>query len=94
MGEQRALAPGLEAEPQIELATFSFCVTEILILRTAHSWNGSSEKWGTDGGQKGNNGKLNEKRAYDFTRKPLNLHGPRRIKFQLVIWRDYRIFRV
>ena len=48
-------------------------------------WNGSSEKWGTGGGQKGKSEELNEKRAYDFTRKPLNSHGPRRIKFQDVI---------
>ena len=38
-------------------------------------WNGSSEKWGTGGGQKGKSEKLNEKRAYDFTRKPLNSHA-------------------
>lgn len=56
-------------------------------------WNGSSEKWGTDGGQKGKSEKLNEKRAYDFTRKPLNSQ-PRRIKFQVVILRNYRIFLV
>ena len=36
-------------------------------------WNGSSEKWGTDGGQKGK---------------------PRRIKFQVVILCNYRIFLV
>ena len=42
-------------------------------------WNGSPEKWGTGGGQKGKSGELNEKRAYDFTRKPLDSHGsPRR----------------
>ena len=29
-------------------------------------WNGSSEKWGTGGGQKGKSEELNEKRAYDF----------------------------
>ena len=28
-------------------------------------WNGSSEKWGTGGGQKGKSGALNEKRARD-----------------------------
>ena len=42
-------------------------------------WNASSEKWGTGGGQNRKTGELNEKRAYDFHRKPLDSHGsPRR----------------
>jgi len=45
-------------------------------------------------GQNRENAKLNKKRAYDFTRKPLNLHGPRRINFQGVILWNYRIFSV
>ena len=83
-GEKRGTADG-SAVPQNLGCVFLLCFS---IVQEAErglklnfkpkfqsGWNGSPEKWGTGGGQNRKSGELNEKRAYDFTRKPLDSHG-------------------